>query len=290
MVEEARSDEGHSHVVLVAGSDNTVVTYATAGLGYIFHAALFGTLDIVAEGEEGVRTEGHAAMACNPFFLFFATERFGTFGEELLPNAFGEHVVVVFRDIDINRIIAIRTAYAFHPGEIHYFRMLAQPPDIRFVAGETGAVDAALLSGTDTDSLAVLGVAYGVALRIFKRNECNFQVALRFFGERLVNGRNIFKEAIVGEVDFVSSLFESNSINLLALNSGGAVVRVHFKDDVRSFTLGTENLQSFFGIVRSDYAVTDFTLDKQGGRFIAGIGKSNKVSVGRHSVRAAARA
>ena len=56
MVEQAHAGEGHGNAVLIAGFDNMVVAHAAAGLCYVGHAALMRPLDIVAEGEESVRT------------------------------------------------------------------------------------------------------------------------------------------------------------------------------------------------------------------------------------------
>ncbi len=54
-MEQSHAGERHGDAVLVAGHDDVVVAHRAAGLGYVLHAALVGTLDVVAEGEEGVR-------------------------------------------------------------------------------------------------------------------------------------------------------------------------------------------------------------------------------------------
>ena len=54
MVEQAHAGEGHGDAVFVAGHDDMVVTYRAACLGDVLHATLVGTLNVVAEGEEGV--------------------------------------------------------------------------------------------------------------------------------------------------------------------------------------------------------------------------------------------
>ena len=54
MVEQSYASEGHGDAILVAGLDHVVVAYRTTSLGDEFHTALMGTLDIVAEGEEGI--------------------------------------------------------------------------------------------------------------------------------------------------------------------------------------------------------------------------------------------
>ena len=55
MVEQTNTRKRHSNAVLVAGHDDVVVTYRATSLGNELDAALVGTLDVVAEGEEGVR-------------------------------------------------------------------------------------------------------------------------------------------------------------------------------------------------------------------------------------------
>ena len=54
MVEQSHSRERHGDAVLVAGHDDVVVAHAAAGLGNELHATLVGTLNVVAEGEEGI--------------------------------------------------------------------------------------------------------------------------------------------------------------------------------------------------------------------------------------------
>lgn len=68
-MEQADTGERHSHVVLVAALDDSVVTHRTAGFCHILHAALIGAFDIVAEGEEGVGTQGHAGGSSSEYSL-----------------------------------------------------------------------------------------------------------------------------------------------------------------------------------------------------------------------------
>lgn len=56
MMEQTHVSKRHRDTVFVAGFDNMIVTNAAAGLSYISYSALVGTLYIVAEGEERVRT------------------------------------------------------------------------------------------------------------------------------------------------------------------------------------------------------------------------------------------
>ncbi len=79
----------------------------------------------------------------------------------------GQNIFVVIADIYVDCIIAVGTTDLFDPGQVHYFRMLAEIPDVGFVSGQTGTMDTALLTGTDTDSLSVFCIADRITLRIF---------------------------------------------------------------------------------------------------------------------------
>ena len=176
-MEQTHTREGHGNAVFVAGLDDIVVANAAAGLCNVFHATLVGTLDVVAEGEEGIGTETYLRVLGNPRFLFLAGEGFGLCLEELLPGAVAENIIVVVGDIYIDSVVTVGTADIVDKGEVHHFRMLAEPPDVGFVAGEARAMDAALLAGADADGLAVLHIAHAVALRVFQRDKGYDEVA-----------------------------------------------------------------------------------------------------------------
>ena len=96
MVEQADAGEGHRYAVFVASGNDMVVAHAAAGLCHILHAALVSAFDVVAEGEEGIAAECHFCVLCNPGFFLLNGERLGAFGEELLPCAICQNVVIVF--------------------------------------------------------------------------------------------------------------------------------------------------------------------------------------------------
>ena len=159
MMEQTHAREGHSDAILVARVDDMVVANATTSLSYILHATLMSTLDIVAEGEEGIAAEADACVLSHPSGLLLACERLGALGKELLPCAFGKHVIVIVGDIDIDGVVAVGTPNARHERQAHHLRMLAQPPDVGLLSGETRAMDTTLLTCSDADCLPVLDVA-----------------------------------------------------------------------------------------------------------------------------------
>ena len=57
VMEKSYACERHGNVVLVARLDDVVVAHRASGLGHILHATLVGTLDVVAEGEEGIAAQ-----------------------------------------------------------------------------------------------------------------------------------------------------------------------------------------------------------------------------------------
>ena len=145
-------------------------------------------------------------------------------------------------------------------------------------------MDTALLTGTDTDSLTILYVAYRVTLSILQGDERDNQIALSLRSESLVLGRNILEESWIIELHLVASLFEGNTEYLLALDRSWHVVRINLDDAVGTLALLLQHLDSLRSIARSNNAVTYLTLDEEGSSLIAYIAQGNKVTVRAHAV------
>ena len=84
-MEQADVGHRHSHVVFVTGLDDIVVADGTASLGDVGDTAFVGALDVVAEGEEGVRAKGDASLGSQPGLFFLRGEYGWFFGEDPLP-------------------------------------------------------------------------------------------------------------------------------------------------------------------------------------------------------------
>ena len=238
-----------------------VVAYGATSLGNKLHTTLVGTLDIVTEGEEGVRAQSNLGVLGYPLFLLCQCQHLGLLGEELLPSTIAQYVVVfVFRDVHVYRVVAVGTANTFLEGQCEHLRMLAQPPDVGLVASQTGTVDTALLAGTNTDGLSVLDIAYRVRLGVLQRDESNNQVALGLGRERLVPCGDIFKQGGIVQFDFVTSLFEGHTEALLRLNGGRLVRRINLDNIVGALTLILQYFDSFGCIVGSNDTVADLAL------------------------------
>ena len=68
----SNAGENHSDTVFVRRLDDIVVADRAARLDDVGSAALARALDIVAEGEKGVRADGHASLLREPSALFLA--------------------------------------------------------------------------------------------------------------------------------------------------------------------------------------------------------------------------
>ena len=75
MMEQAHTCKRHGYAILVAGVDNIVVAYAASSLCDILYAALVGTLDVVAKGEEGIAAQRHALVLGEPLTALFCGEK-----------------------------------------------------------------------------------------------------------------------------------------------------------------------------------------------------------------------
>lgn len=284
VVEETHMGECHGDAILVAGVDDMVVADATASLCDKLHAAAMGTLDVVAEGEESIRSQGHARVLGDPCLALLAGQWFGLLGEELLPCAVAEDVLGLVADIEVDAVVAVCTANLLLEWQVHDLRVLAQPPFVSLASCQSGAVDAALLTSSDTDGLSVLDVADGVALRIFQRDEGDDQVALSLRGERLVLRRNVLEERRVVEAHLVATLLEGDAKHLLALDGGRGVGRVYLDDTVGALALLAEDLQGLWSVAWGYHAVAHLALDEACRGFVANVAQGTEVSIGAHAV------
>ena len=167
MMEEAQAGHRHGNSIFIARFDDIVVADRTAGLGNVVDAAAMSSFDVVAKGEESVAAEGYAVELSNPGFLFFPRKGLRFFRKEILPDTVSQDVFVIVGDVDVDGIVPVRTADVVAEGQVQDFRVLTEPPDIGLITGQTGAVDAGLLTGADTDGHAVFYVADGVGLGVF---------------------------------------------------------------------------------------------------------------------------
>ena len=255
-----------------------IVPNAAAGLGDIGGAGLAGPLHIVAEGEEGIGTHGHSGLGGDPGFLFLRRQHLGLDGEGLLPHAVGQNVLVLVGNIDIDGVVPVGAADALHKLEAQDLGMLAQVPVVGLIAGQTRAVDAALLAGAYADGLSVLDVAHGVGLGVLEGDEGHDHIHLGLLGQVVVLGHDVGEQGLI-DFEVVAALLEGDAEDVLVLLGSGDVVRVDFNHIVVALLLGFEDLQGLVGIAGGNDAVGDLILEVLRSGGIAHIGQGRPVAV-----------
>ena len=70
MMEQSHPRKRHDNAVFIARLYDVVVADRAAGLGYILHAALPCSLDVVAKREKRVRADRNAALRRYPRLFF----------------------------------------------------------------------------------------------------------------------------------------------------------------------------------------------------------------------------
>ena len=128
-------------------------------------------LDVVTEGEESIGSQCHILIAGEPGLLLFHSEDLGLNCEKGFPLAVVQDIHILLANVKVDGIVAVRAADALLEGEIQDLGTLSQVPVVGFLAGKACAVDAGLLTGTDTDSLSALDKAHGIALGVFESDQ-----------------------------------------------------------------------------------------------------------------------
>ena len=163
--------------------------------------------------------------------------------------------------------------------------MLAEIPVVRLVAGQTGAVDAALLAGAHADGLTVLHVADGVGLGIFQGDEGHHHVNGRLLGQILVDGDNVIQQLPVNAV-VVAPLLEGDAEHVLPLDLGGNVICIDLHHVVVALLLLPQDGQGLLGVAGGDDAVGNLALEIVGGVRVADVAEGGPVAVGAEPVSA----
>ena len=156
--------------------------------------------------------------------------------------------------------------------------MLAQVPVVGLIAGQTRAVDAALLAGAYADGLSVLDVAHGVGLGVLKGDEGHDHIHLGLLGQVVVLGHDVGEQGLI-DFEVVAALLEGDAEDVLVLLGSGDIVRVDLNHVVVALLLGFEDLQGLVGIAGGNDAVGDLILEVLRSGGIAHIGQGRPVAV-----------
>ena len=110
--------EAHDHPVAIAGFDHLIVPDRAAGFCHVGDSAFFRPLDIVSEGEECIRSERHPIVCGDPGLPLLFRKGLGSGLKHLFPGPVPQDILLLGSDIEIDRIITIRTVDPVYKIEI----------------------------------------------------------------------------------------------------------------------------------------------------------------------------
>src|SRR5699024_2421268 len=139
--------------------------------------ALVRPFDVVAEGEEGIGTQGHAGHLIQPFPLLFSGKYGRLLRKDLLPGSVSEHILVLFPDVDVNGVVSLSSLDILSKRQGEHLRALTEEPVVRFLPCQAGAVYSGLLTGAHTDRLSVLYIAYGIGLSVLQDDQGDLHIS-----------------------------------------------------------------------------------------------------------------
>ncbi|MPN34398.1 hypothetical protein SDC9_181891 [bioreactor metagenome] len=143
-----------------------------------------------------------------------------TLGEVRFPAGLQGHAAV--RNVAVNQVVPIRALERRQKRQVQQGFVPPHPPDIRLVAREPRAVNAALLPRADPNRLPARGKANGVGLRVFERDERENQVVLRALANLAHHRHGMLQQAFVN-LCHIAWLLERDAEHLLALHQRGFV-------------------------------------------------------------------
>ena len=219
--------------------------------------------------------------------LFLGGQRSRLLGKGLGPDIVADDIFGRIADVDINGIVAVGLGDIVTEGQVQHLVHVAQLPVVGLLARQTGAVDAALLTGTHADGLAIVGIADAVGLSVFQGDEGDDEVALLLLRDGLVLGDPVGQHGVGVDDQLVAALLEGDAVHLLVLHRGGLILRVDGDHIVVALLLAGQDGQRLRLVARCDDAVGHFVLDELCGGHVADIRQGDPVTEGGHPVRTA---
>ena len=84
-MEQSDSCKCHCHTIFIAGCNYILISYRSAWLSNIFHAALMSSFNIVAEREECIRSQGYISQLIQPCTFCLSCKHFRLLCKNSLP-------------------------------------------------------------------------------------------------------------------------------------------------------------------------------------------------------------
>ena len=127
-MEKSDSCKAHYHTVLITCINNMVISHRSTRLGYILHATLVRTLNVVTKWEECIRSKCYICISVKPSSLLLCCKYVRLYLEELLSLALCKHIHIILTDIKINSIVAVCTSDTIHELKSKHLWGLTKPP------------------------------------------------------------------------------------------------------------------------------------------------------------------
>ena len=177
MVEQAQTSVRKYHIVLIRGLDALRIHDATTWGSKVLHSTPESPMDIIREREECVTRAGNAAELTCMVRALLRRERL----RHALKHAFPLLTLAALEDFtaneEINRIRLLGALHSLLERQAQHARVVAQPPQIRFVTCETRAVNTRLLACADAYDRSTVGVRNAVGLSVLESESGNDEVS-----------------------------------------------------------------------------------------------------------------
>lgn len=289
-MEEAQLGADIDHAVSVGNVQTVLVAGRATRCGQEACSVSGGFLDIVAEGEECVRSTDDVLEGGPMSSSLFRREGRRNLLKVGLPLLALDRVAHCRAlegalDEEIDGIALLGPLNALLEGQRQSARVLAQPPVVDFRASQPCAMDPRLLPGSETHNLAVQRIGHGVGLGVLEREGGDNHVEEVLLRDGFLLAHNVGEEGFVN-LDVIPTLLECDAVDLARLNGGGDKAGVHLEDTVLAALFLLEHLEGLGLIVGRDDAIRDFASDDAGCLVVALVRQSNDVAKRRHAVRA----
>jgi hypothetical protein len=184
MMEQPQIRMHEHHPMLICCFDTLFVHHAPTRCSKVPHTALPRPMHIIREREERVTRARNTVQLTHPRLLLLLVQLQTLDGvKERLPLLLLSALEHLAGDEQVDGVGLVCAFGALLEGEGEDAGVVAEPPEVGFRPGETGAVDARLLAGAEADDGAVLGVCDRVGLGVLEGEGGHDQVGYGRFGE-----------------------------------------------------------------------------------------------------------
>lgn len=187
---------GEYDIVLVRGLNALSVHYTATGCSEILDPTPERTMNIVGEWEERVARARDAAQLLCVRRLLFLGEGLRNAVEQTLPLLLLSAFEYLSTNEEVDPVCLLGTLDALLERKSKYSRMVAEPPEVRFVSCEARAVDTRLLAGTDTDDSTTIGVGNTVGLSVLQGKSGDDKISERLV-RKLSEGQRVLVEYFI---------------------------------------------------------------------------------------------